>query len=537
MTAETIRLDALATTTLEHVSDGVLLVDADWRVIYANGNAASITHVPIAELVGQRLWDVFPEVSGSHVGDRYRIAMRTQEIQEIEGYHGRERGWLAVRALPAPTLLTLCFQSIDGRRAAAAAQAALVSTLEQTLTRLRMTQSVIVALAEAGTAAEVATAVLQLTTRSLDTMTAGVALLVDERRSLRFISHMAPLTDTAEVLASVSLHERSALADCVRRRQPLYHGTREELLSAYPTQHAALAASAGEAFANLPLAVRGRALGALSLSWSKERSFTQHDRDFMVMLAAQCAQAIERTQLITRQRDVAETLQQAMLPDALPAVEGLEVSACYFPATTDLTVGGDWYDAFPLDDGRIALAVGDVSGHGVQAAAVMGQVRNSLRAYLLDGHGPALALTKLDALVERADHGLFATVFVAIYSPHTGALVWANAGHPPLVLRTPSGARLLEGPVAAPIGVQGPDPHVDRQLVLDVGDFVVGYTDGLVERRHEDLSVGLERLTDAVQHAPVPDAGGPWCGDLVDTMLGDQPRADDICVLVARRTS
>ena len=535
MSTEAIRLESLARTALEHVSDGVLLVDAAWRIIYANGNAASITHLPVGELVGRELWEAFPEVSGSHVGDRYRIAMRTQEIQEIEGYHGRERGWLAVRALPSPTLLTLCFQSIDGRRAAATAQAALVSTLEQTLTRLRLTQSVIVALAEAGTVAEVATAVLQLATSALDTTTAGVALLVDARRSLRFISQVATTSGAADALASVSLDERSALADCVRRRQPLYHGTREELLSAYPTQHAALAASTGEAFADLPLAVRGRALGALSLSWSKERAFTQHDRDFMIMLAAQCAQAIERTQLITRQRDVAETLQQAMLPDALPTVAGLEVSACYFPATSDLTVGGDWYDAFPLDDGRIALAVGDVSGHGVQAAAVMGQVRNSLRAYLLDGHGPAVALAKLDALVERAEHGLFATAIVAIYSPHTGTLVWANAGHPPLVLRTPTGARLLEGPVAAPIGVRGPDPHVDRQLVLGVGDLVVGYTDGLVERRGEDLTVGLQRLADAVQHAPVPDAGGPWCGDLVDTMLGERPRADDICVLVARR--
>jgi serine phosphatase RsbU (regulator of sigma subunit) len=165
----------------------------------------------------------------------------------------------------------------------------------------------------------------------------------------------------------------------------------------------------------------------------------------------------------------------------------------------------------------------------------MGQARNSLRAYLLEGHGPALALTKLDALVERAEHGLFATAIVAVYTPHTGELVWANAGHPPLVLRTPTGTRLLEGPVAAPIGVRGPDPYVDRRLLLEVGDVVVGYTDGLVERRREDLSVGLHRLTLAVHRAPLPVAGSPWCADLVDTMLGDRPRADDICVLVARR--
>lgn len=536
MTAQTLRLEELATTALEHVSDGVLLVDVDWRIVYANGNAASISHVPVAELVGQQLWQVFPDVDGD-AGGRYRMAMRTQEIQEIEAYHGPALGWLSVRALPAPTLLTLCFQSTDARRAAADAQAALVTTLEQALTRLRVTQTVIVALAEASTVVEVATAVLRLTTRTLDTTRAGVALLVDDDRALRFISLVAPAGEAVEVLAPVPVHERSALADCVRRRQPLYHGTRHELLSAYPSQHATFADSDGEAFANLPLAVRDRVLGALSLTWAEDRVFTQHDRDFMFMLAAQCAQAIERTQLISRQHDVAEVLQQAMLPEVIPTVDGLELAACYCPATTDLTVGGDWYDAFTLADGRIALAVGDVSGHGVQAAAVMGQVRNSLRAYLVEGHGPALALTKLDELVERAEHGLFATVMVAIYTPHTGELVWASAGHPPLVLRTPSGTRLLEGPVAAPIGVRGPDPHVDQHLVLDVGDVVVGYTDGLIERRHEDLGVGLDRLTRAVQRAATPDAGAPWCETLVDTMLGDRTRADDVCVLVARRTS
>ena len=531
MTAATLRLEDLARGALEHVSDGVLLVDVTGQIVYANGPAASVTHVPATDLVGRRLADVFPEGSGSQIGDRCRTAMLTQEILEIETYDGPQRGWLSVRVLPSPTLLTLCLRSVDERYAMAKTQATLVTTLEQALTRLRLTQSVIVALAEASTVVEVARAVVQLAAATLGTTKAGVALLTDEDHALRFISLVAP-GDDIEVSAPVPLHEQDALAACVRSRHPRYHPTRAAMVADDPEQRSVAAAAA---FANLPLAVRGRVLGALSLSWSTERVLTLQDRDFMVMLAAQCAQAIERTQLLTRQRDVAEILQQAMLPDAIPVVDGVDVSACYFPATTDLTVGGDWYDAFTLDDGRIALAVGDVSGHGVQAAAVMGQVRNSLRAYLVEGHGPALALTKLDALVERADHGLFATAIVAIYSPTTGSLVWANAGHPPLVLHTPSGVRLLEGPVAAPIGVRGPDPHVDQRLTLEVGDFVVGYTDGLVERRREDLSVGLHRLTRAVHLAPVP-AGSPWCAALVDAMLGDRPRTDDICVLVARRT-
>ena len=212
------------------------------------------------------------------------------------------------------------------------------------------------------------------------------------------------------------------------------------------------------------------------------------------------------------------------------------MSACYLPATTDLTVGGDWYDAFTLSDGRLAFAVGDVSGHGVQAAAAMGQMRNALRAYVAEGHSPAIALTKLDELVDRAGHGFFATAIAAVYDPVSGELVWSNAGHPPLVLRLQATARLLEGHVGAPIGVRGPQGHRDEHLTLQVGEQLVGYTDGLVERRQENLGVGLERLLSAVVDAAVPITTGDWCGSLVDAVLGSATREVDICVLVLHRT-
>ncbi len=179
--------------------------------------------------------------------------------------------------------------------------------------------------------------------------------------------------------------------------------------------------------------------------------------------------------------------------------------------------------------------MGDVSGHGVQAAAVMGQVRNSLRAYIIEGHDPAGALNKLDELVDHAGHGLFATAMVASYQAATGELVWSNAGHPPLVVRTKGGPRFLEGHVAAPIGVRGPLPHVNNRVVLEIGDVVIGYTDGLIERRNEDLGDGLDRLISNVEVAAAKVADVHWCKDLVDAVLGDVPREDDICLLVVQR--
>ena len=526
---------ALAEQALEHICDGVILVDVDWRITFANSNAAELVERPIDELVGQDFWEVFPEAGGHEFGAPYREAMRTQESQHLEAYYGPVRGWFDVRATPSATGLTLSFHNVNERRAAVAAQQALIGRLEEALSRQNQTQSVVVALAEALSVEDVATSVLQLANQTLGTVFAGVALLSDDGESLQFVPLNSQPGATVAGWGAHRLDLASPLTECVRLRQPMYHASPAELLATYPNLAVTVEEAGERAFASVPLLVGGRVIGALLLSWATERVFTEQDRSFLRMLAAQCAQAVERSQLIGRQRDVAETLQQAMLPDDLPAVEGAQISACYLPATTGMTVGGDWYDAFTLTDGGLVFAVGDVSGHGVQAAAVMGQVRNSLRAYIIEGHDPAGALSKLDELVDHAGHGLFATAIVASYQAPTGELVWSNAGHPPLVVRTKGGPRFLEGHLAAPIGVRGPLPHVNNRVVLEIGDVVIGYTDGLIERRNEDLGEGLDRLISNVEVAAEKVADGDWCKHLVDVVLGDSPREDDICLLVVQR--
>lgn len=526
---------AHAAQALEHVSDGVIVVDLCWRITVANSTAAALIEHTVEELVGHDFWEVLPHAVAHEFGDRYREAMRTQEPQHFEAYYGPLRGWFDVRAVPSPLGLTLSFQNVNERRAALAHQDALVGRLEEALSRQNQTQAVVVALAEALCVEDVAASVLQLANRTLATKDAFVALLSDDGESLRFVTFDRLPSATLAERGALRLDVASGVTDCVRLRQPMYHSSRAELLATYTNLAATVEEAGTHAFASVPLLVGGRAIGALSMSWTAERAFTEQDRAFVRMLAAQCGQAVERTQLIARQRDVAETLQQAMLPEDLPRVEGAEVSACYLPATTGMTVGGDWYDGYILADGRLVFAVGDVSGHGVQAAAVMGQVRNSLRAYILEGHDPAGALTRLDELVDHAGHGLFATVIVASYQPATGELVWSNAGHPPLLLRTKSGPRFLQGHVAAPVGVRGPVSHLNDRVVLQNGDTLVAYTDGLIERRDEDLGDGLARLMTRVDVAAARVSDGGWCEELVDVVLGDVPRDDDICLLALQR--
>ena len=190
---------------------------------------------------------------------------------------------------------------------------------------------------------------------------------------------------------------------------------------------------------------------------------------------------------------VAQALQRAVLPDALPRIAGLDLAARYLPCTVGLEVGGDWYDVFPLGGGRVGLTVGDVVGHNVAAAAVMGQVRNLLRGYALDKIDPAAVLTATDAALELLLPDALATAVYAVLDLASGELRYASAGHPPPACVTPSGeVSYLDADPDAMLGLGGGFSTGYRRLVP--GSTLLFYTDGLIEDRHRDLGEGLARL-------------------------------------------
>lgn len=228
---------------------------------------------------------------------------------------------------------------------------------------------------------------------------------------------------------------------------------------------------------------------------------------------------------------VAESLQRALVPDETPRVAGFDVLARYRPAA-DMQLGGDWWDVFDLPDGRVALTVGDVSGHGVEAATTMAQLRTGLRAYALDGHGPAAVLDRLDRFASELLPGRTATVVMAALDPRTGAIEVANAGHvPPLVLgpdgevaETTSGRPLL----GAGVGRASTD-----RLELAEGAVLVVYTDGLIERRGLPLDESLDALR-AVQPPGPAAALEEWVEHLLSVVPGASD--DDLTVVSVRRT-
>ncbi|AEV85540.1 histidine kinase [Actinoplanes sp. SE50] len=227
------------------------------------------------------------------------------------------------------------------------------------------------------------------------------------------------------------------------------------------------------------------------------RPFTEQDETLLALLAGHLGQGLRRVHQIDQQRETALALQRAILgPAQLPA--GFAVR--YEPATRPLKVGGDWYDTVPLPDGRIGIVVGDCVGHGLRAATVMGQLRSACRALLLQDSRPARALEALDRFAALLPGASCATVFCGVLDPANGHLTYSAAGHPPPIVALADGTvELLDGGRARPIGIRPQDERREAEYAMTPRSTLLLYTDGLVERRRQPLTAGIERVADAVR--------------------------------------
>ena len=285
----------------------------------------------------------------------------------------------------------------------------------------------------------------------------------------------------------------------------------------------------------VPLAARRQVLGVLTL-FSDGSGRTYDDDDLLTAadLARRAALTVDNARLYSREHDVAEQLQRSLLPH-LPTVPGLDRWARYLPGSTAAQVGGDWYDLFRLPDGPLGIAIGDVMGHDMAAAASMGQLRSVLQSYAWQGSDPAVVLDRLDQLVQGLDMAQLATCAYGRLELPTddvpGRLRLANAGHLPPALRAPGGTVQLIA--TEPSLLVGAALGTDRQTVevaVERGSVLVLYTDGLVEHRGRGLDEGLQALQDALASAP-DDAEG-ISDHLLAQLAGDLE--DDVALLVLR---
>jgi PAS domain S-box-containing protein len=233
-----------------------------------------------------------------------------------------------------------------------------------------------------------------------------------------------------------------------------------------------------------------------------------------------------------REHKIAETLQRSLLPERLPQIEGLQLAARYLPGARGAAIGGDWYDVLERPDGRVALVVGDVVGHGLRAAATMGQLRNAFRAYGLVESSPAEVVARINRLVMSGVEDAMATVVYVVLDRETGEVSFSAAGHPPPLVLTPDGPYFLEGGRSVPIGASDPAVFREATAVIPPGSSLLLYTDGLVERR----DVGLEERLG--QLAEVAGAGGDdldvLCDRVLELVLGEGDPGDDVALLAVR---
>jgi serine phosphatase RsbU (regulator of sigma subunit)/anti-sigma regulatory factor (Ser/Thr protein kinase) len=235
-----------------------------------------------------------------------------------------------------------------------------------------------------------------------------------------------------------------------------------------------------------------------------------------------------------REHLIAETLQRSLLTKRLPDVPGVALAARYVPATEDLQVGGDWYDVVQLPDGLIGLAIGDVAGHGLQAAATMVQVRMALRAYALQDPSPPMVMHGVHRLVAQLPVPEMVTLLYLVYEPSTRRVRWTNAGHPPALVVADGAGTFLTGGLAPPIGVTSDGAFTEETRVLPQHATLLLYTDGLVERRGVSITVGLDRLRRESARVDPGDGLDSLCDVLLDTFLVEHHVEDDVAIIAMR---
>jgi serine phosphatase RsbU (regulator of sigma subunit) len=283
----------------------------------------------------------------------------------------------------------------------------------------------------------------------------------------------------------------------------------------------------------VPMMVHDELVGVLHVGSISQREFSDAEITLLQLVADRLTLAVQ-AQLSSAERAATAVLQRSLLPGRLPTMPRLEFAARYVPGT-DTGVGGDWYDVFKLPGDRLGIVIGDVVGHGLAAAIVMGRLRSALRAYALDSDDPGEVLGKLDRKASHFEYGAMATVGYAIVCASQRRLRLALAGHPPPVLVTPGQpAEFVAVPVGPPVGFGLAIAHRrSGEVELPSGGLIAFYTDGLVERRDKPIDDGMALLRQAV----TADGAATVCAQIMETMVGTHPAQDDVALLVMRRTT
>ncbi|MFJ8506465.1 SpoIIE family protein phosphatase [Streptomyces avermitilis] len=332
------------------------------------------------------------------------------------------------------------------------------------------------------------------------------------------------------------IDEKYPMSEVVQTLSPIFIESPEEFADRYPILWPNITDLSITSAAYLPLIVQARPIGAMGLLYNDRRGFTPEERNVLVALGSSIAQSLQRAMFYEQEKDLAQGLQQAMLPRSIPSVPGADVAVRYRSAKIGRDIGGDWYDLIPLPGGRVGAVIGDVQGHDTHAAAVMGQLRIVLRAYAAEGHTPATVMARASVFLHELDTDRFATCLYSEADLSTGVMQLVRAGHiDPLVRHMDGTCRRLPVQGGLPLGLSAEFGRLEYPVdtvELDPGETLLLCTDGLVEQPGADLDEGMQTLLELIRSGPddVRDLA-----DLLIDVAEERGGDDDVALLLMRR--
>jgi hypothetical protein len=339
-------------------------------------------------------------------------------------------------------------------------------------------------------------------------------------------------------LSGLRSAQPAPMTQAIRISLPVFLSSPAELAAAFPSLGDAVARLTQQAWAALPVTDSAGRAGCCLFGFPQPHSFPPPERALLVAAAGLIAQSLERARMHETEHRLATELQRGMLPRGMLSAPGMTIVTRYQAATTGMAIGGDFYDVIPLPDGRVALVIGDVQGHNLFAASLMGRLRTAVHAYAREGHGPAEVMARtnrwLADLNDDPDRSRFATCCFMAVRPATGEVAMCRAGHPPPILLPPGGApAVLEHGSDPPLGIEPAACYEEASLRIEPGSVLVLATDGLLETDDGGMDGNLRRLLGALRRGPAGNLE-----KLADHLLGSPrpgPRhGDDIALLLAR---
>jgi PAS domain S-box-containing protein len=532
---------------LETMPVAFFSIDETFCITYVNSAVEQALDLTRQELIGRPLSEALPASVQENFETHYQRLIEDGGPISFEEHYEPLGSWFEVHAWLDGTCVNVTFSNIDERRTIASQRMSALADLEQANARLQFLTDLSAALSGSRSRQSVFE---QLAKAMVPAMADWCTIVVPETDSLvrvaarhkvpaldRLAKHMIgtyphPFDGPSPGVVAYKKHEQLRLE---RLASQIGNDLDQ---SADSTSYLRTLHLLGDGPGLVtPIISRGSVVAVLTMVRT-ERDFEEAEAQLVREATTRVAGALDEASYVETQRQIANALQSVGLPRSIPQRQKLVLAAGYRAASRGSQVGGDWYDGFELDGTAIALVVGDASGHGLQAASFMAQLRNSLRAYAFAGMSPLSALAALSRMADAHYPEDFATVICLYLEPETGDAIWASAGHPmPVLVNERFGARRVAGTPCPPVGwPASPERLVacEQSLRLEAGDRLLMYTDGLVERRGVDLDIGTAQLMILAERTRPLEASAA-CQTILDEILG-QTHEDDVCLLIADYT-